>query len=84
MNNIIYVGNLPSGIEENKLRFLFRNCDKIISIKVFNHPGPEWNGNYSYIEMNSELDANNAIIELNGYSITGRRIIAVPFIADDI
>ncbi len=83
MNNIIFVGNLPSGIEANKLRFLFRNRDKIISIKVFNHPGPEWNGRYSYIVMNSELDANDAIMELNGYSITGRRIIAAPFLADE-
>ena len=74
MKRKIYVGNLPLSFESGDLEFLFRNFGNIVSSKVYNYNGSEMWGKYGFVEMSTEDEAVNAIIHLNNFSITGRRI----------
>jgi RNA recognition motif-containing protein len=70
----IYVGNLPAYFNSGDLELLFRNYGNIVSSKVYHYNGSEMLGKYGFIEMATEFEAANAIIHLNNFSITGRRI----------
>jgi RNA recognition motif-containing protein len=80
MNRKIYVGNLPLSFESDDLEFLFRNYGNIISTKVFSYAGSEYLGKYGFVEMASEQEAKNVIVQLNNFNLTGRRITVAQIV----
>jgi RNA recognition motif-containing protein len=75
LNRKIYVGNLPINYEGFHLEYLFRKYGNVVSARVFNYNGYATLGKYGFVEMSSEAEAYNAVISLNNYNVTGRKIV---------
>jgi RNA recognition motif-containing protein len=66
MSNILYVGNIPFGVEEKNIRELLGKIGRVVSMRLLTDRHafqPKWSG---FVEMSSEAEATKAIEALNG------------------
>jgi RNA recognition motif-containing protein len=70
----MYVSNLGLQTSDDDLRKLFEPFGPVSSAKVIMDRGTGQSRGFGFIEMKSETEANQAIEQLNGKDIEGRRI----------
>ena len=70
----IYVGNLPYGVRSSDLEELFAQYGTVVSAKVIADPDGRSKG-FGFVEVESDGDGEDAIAKLNGYELSGRKIV---------
>ena len=74
MSKKIYVGNVPWKVGEDELRKLFENYGTVTSVSMINdHETGRYRG-FSFIEMESDREANEAIKALDNHVLDGRNL----------
>lgn len=66
----IYVGNLPSNLNEDALRSAFATYGKVESVKIIRDQAGQLRG-FAFVEMGNDNEAANAISGLNGSKLEG-------------
>ncbi len=75
MTKKLFIGSLPFTTTNEELQKLFESFGKVVSAVVIRDKQTRRSKGYGFIEMESDEAANNAIKELNGSELKGRKII---------
>lgn len=70
----IFVGNLPFTATENELRDLFASYGDIDSVAVIKDRDTGRSRGFGFVELADDARARDAISELDGYDMGGRKI----------
>jgi RNA recognition motif-containing protein len=71
----IFVGSLPFSIEESRLQELFEEFGEVNSVKIISDKFSGRSKGFGFVEMPDDDQAKNAINELNGSDLDGRKIV---------
>ncbi|MEL1245636.1 RNA-binding protein [Flavobacterium sp. DGU11] len=71
----IFVGSLPFSIEEADLRESFEAYGSVDSVKIITDKFTGRSKGFGFVEMPNEEEAQKAIDELNGATVSGRAIV---------
>ncbi len=71
----IYVGNLSKEVTESDLKELFGQYGVLSSTKVISDMFTQDSKGFGFVEMQSKSEAEQAIKELNGKELKGKKII---------
>jgi len=71
----LYVGNLPWTFNNNALSDTFKKHGNVISAKVVTDKESGKSKGFGFVEMENENEANSAIKSLNGFEISGRKLV---------
>ena len=74
MRTKIYIANLSADVKADDVHALFSKYGEIKSIKLMNDPVTGFSRGYGFVEMASEEDTKNAIIEMRGKMFRDRYI----------
>jgi RNA recognition motif-containing protein len=75
MNNKILVGNLATAVTENQIKELFATIvGTVVSVDLPKDPRTGTNRGYAFVEMGSSSEAADAVTNLNGHDVSGRRL----------
>jgi RNA recognition motif-containing protein len=75
MSKKLYVGNLPWGVDDQKLNDLFTPYGAVLSARVIKDKYSQKSKGFGFVEMDQDQDADKAIESLNGSDLDGRKII---------
>lgn len=71
----ILIGNLSTDAKEEQIREMFlRTSGKLQSLSIPTDPRTDKGRGFAFVEMSSVLEAQQAISDLNGESINGRKL----------
>jgi len=71
----IYVGNLPKSTDEDAVRKLFEAYGEVTEVKLIRDNYTKELRGFGFVEMPAKADAQNAIKEIDGKEIDGRKLI---------
>lgn len=71
----IYIGNLNYRLRTEELKNVFLPYGEVIGAKIVRDPETKRSKGFGFVEMASEEDGNKAIEALNGYELSGRKMI---------
>ena len=75
MGNRLYVGNLPFSADDSAVRALFeQNGREVVEVKMITDRDTGRPRGFGFVEMGNSEQADQAINELNGYSMDGRAL----------
>ncbi len=75
MGNRLYVGNLPFSASEEQVRELFgQNGREVTEVKLITDRDTGRPRGFGFVEMGNSEHADQAINDLNGYSMDGRAL----------
>ncbi len=72
----LYVGNLSYATSEDELRTLFAQAGTVVSVAVIKDRDTGSSKGFGFVEMTSQVDAQNAISMFNAYQL-GERPLTV-------
>ncbi len=70
----LYVGNLPFQTTEDELREMFGRVGQVASVKIIIDRDSGRSKGFGFVEMASDDEAHQAVEQLNGASLNGRRL----------
>ncbi len=70
----LYIGGLSYATTDEGLREFFAQCGNVLSATVIKDRFSGQSRGFGFVEMESSEEANNAISQLNGRELDGRRI----------
>ncbi|XP_073059135.1 28 kDa ribonucleoprotein, chloroplastic-like [Primulina eburnea] len=70
----IYAGNLPWGLDDERLEEIFSEHGKVISARVVSDRETRRSRGFGFVVMSSESEMNDAIANLDGQNLDGRAI----------
>jgi len=70
----LYVGNLPYTVNEDNLRELFGQVGEITSVSLITDKYTGQSKGFSFVEMSTEAEAQEAIKRFNGYTLDNRSL----------
>ncbi len=71
----IFVGSLPFSIDEADLRDSFGVYGTVNSVKIITDKFTGRSKGFGFVEMENDAEAEKAIEELNGATVSGRTIV---------
>ena len=71
----IFVGRLPFSIDEADLRDSFEVYGTVNSVKIITDKFTGRSKGFGFVEMENDAEAQKAIDELNGATVSGRTIV---------
>ncbi len=71
----IFCGSLPFKLKENELSELFEAFGEVTSAKIIIDKQTRQNKGFGFVEMPDDAQARQAIANLNGSEIMGRKIV---------
>ncbi|MCB0283685.1 MAG: RNA-binding protein [Calditrichae bacterium] len=71
----IYVGNLPKSTEPDSVRLAFEVFGEVRSVNLIKDKYTKEARGFGFVEMPNEKEASEAIENLNGGDIGGRRMV---------
>lgn len=75
MGTRLYVGNLPFSADETTVRSLFEQNDReVTEVKLITDRDTGRPRGFGFVEMGNSEHADQAIRDLNGYSMDGRQL----------
>jgi cold-inducible RNA-binding protein len=75
MGTRLYVGNLPFSADESAVRSLFEQNERTVAeVKLITDRDTGRPRGFGFVEMGNSEHADQAIQELNGYSMDGRNL----------
>lgn len=75
MNSKIYVGNLSYETENSELETLFKNYGQVKTVNVVRDRDTGRARGFGFVEMQSSLQASEAITALNSSDFRGRSLV---------
>ena len=70
----LYIGNLHYNVNEEELKEIFKEYGEVMSVIIITDKYTGRSKGFGFIEMLNDEEANNAIDNLNGTEIHGRKI----------
>ena len=70
----LYVGNLPYSATEDQLRDLFTQAGTVASVALIIDRDTGRSKGFAFIEMSTQVEAQKAISQFNGYMMDGRAL----------
>lgn len=74
MDTKLYVGNLSYSATEEELRDLFAQAGSVSSVTLIKDRDTGRSRGFAFVEMSSQVEAENAINMFNGYSMDNRQL----------
>jgi len=74
METKLYVGNLSYSATEENLRDLFAQAGTVSSVTLIKDRDTGRSRGFAFVEMSSQVEAENAISMFNGYSMDNRQL----------
>jgi cold-inducible RNA-binding protein len=74
METKLYVGNLSYSATEEDLRELFTGAGTVSSVTLIKDRDTGRSRGFAFVEMSSQVEAENAISMFNGYSMDNRQL----------
>ena len=74
MGRKLYVGNLPFSMGETELKDMFARVGSVDSAAVMRDMASGRSRGFGFVEMATDEDAQKAIADLNGTTISGRAL----------
>ena len=71
----IYVGNLDFKVKEDELKELFASYKSVSSVKIITDKFSGKSRGFGFVTIDDATDAVNAIKELDGTTLAGKKII---------
>ncbi len=71
----LFVGSLPWGVDDAKLRDFFSQAGNVVSAQVVKDRETGRSRGFGFVEMSTEEEAKAAVDNLNGADLDGRKII---------
>ena len=75
MNKKLFVGSLPWAVDDNRLAEIFSQAGTVVSAQVIKDRATGRSKGFGFVEMSSDEEAQNAVKNLNGADIEGRKIV---------
>lgn len=73
-NKKLFVGSLPWSVDDNKLKEIFSQAGTVVSAQVVTDKETGRSKGFGFVEMSTEEEAQNAVNNLNGSEVEGRKI----------
>lgn len=74
MSNKLYVGNLSYETKEDDLRDFFKDCGKLVSVKIILDAQTGQSRGFGFVELETAAQASKAISSLNGAELNGKNV----------
>lgn len=74
-NKKLFVGSLPWGVDDAKLGEIFAQAGNVVTAQVVKDRETGRSRGFGFVEMSTEEEAQNAVKNLNGSEIEGRKIV---------
>ncbi|MBI2196663.1 RNA-binding protein [Candidatus Daviesbacteria bacterium RIFCSPLOWO2_02_FULL_41_8] len=74
-NRKLFVGSLPWAIDDAGLAQLFAQAGTVVSAQVVKDRETGRSRGFGFVEMSSDEEAQNAVKNLNGTDVEGRKIV---------
>ena len=74
-NRKLFVGSLPWAIDDAGLAQLFAQAGTVVSAQVVKDRETGRSRGFGFVEMSSDEEAQNAVKNLNGMDVEGRKIV---------
>eukprot|EP00924_Labyrinthula_sp_SR-Ha-C_P016338 maker-scaffold_6-snap-gene-0.51-mRNA-1 protein AED:0.00 eAED:0.00 QI:185/1/1/1/1/1/2/1465/339 len=74
----LFINNLPENFGDNELKTLFEKQGNILSWKVFVDRHTKKSKGFGFVSFSTGLEAHNAIKNMNGFIIQGRKLVVEP------
>ena len=72
----IYVGNLAYSVSNQDVAKAFGRYGEVLDVRIIRNKANGKSKGYGFIEMADQRGADEAVSEMNGTEIKGRRIVA--------
>ena len=72
MSNRLYVGNLSYDTTQDTLQSFFASCGDVLETFLATDRETGRTRGFAFVTMKTEVDANNALAQLNGAMLDGR------------
>jgi RNA recognition motif-containing protein len=74
-NKKLFVGSLPWSVDDAKLGELFAQAGNVVSAQVVKDRETGRSRGFGFVEMSTDEEAQNAVKNLNGTDVEGRKIV---------
>ena len=74
METKLYVGNLSYTTTETDLKALFAKAGQVASVALITDRNTDRPRGFAFVEMNTQVEVEQAINMLHGYSLNGREL----------
>ena len=74
-NKKLFVGSLPWAVDDAKLAEIFAQAGNVVSAQVVKDRDTGRSRGFGFVEMSTDEEAQNAVNNLNGTDIEGRKIV---------
>ncbi len=71
----LFVGSLPWAVDDAKLAEIFSQAGTVVSAKVIKDRETGRSRGFGFVEMSTDEEADNAVKNLNGSDMEGRKIV---------
>ena len=75
LNKKLFVGSLPWGVDDAQLSQMFSQAGTVVSAQVVKDRDTGRSRGFGFVEMSTEEEAQNAVNNLNGTEVDGRKIV---------
>lgn len=73
-NKKLFVGSLPWSIDDDQLKQIFSQAGNVVSAQVVKDRDSGRSKGFGFVEMSTDEEAQNAVKNLNGSEVEGRKI----------
>ena len=74
-NKKLFVGSLPWAVDDAKLAEMFAQAGNVVSAQVVKDRDTGRSRGFGFVEMSTDEEAQNAVNNLNGTDVEGRKIV---------
>lgn len=74
-NKKLFVGSLPWAVDDARLAEIFAQAGNVVSAQVVKDRETGRSRGFGFVEMSTDEEAQNAVKNLNGADIEGRKIV---------
>lgn len=74
-NRKLFVGSLPWAVDDAAMSQLFAQAGTVVSAQVVKDRETGRSRGFGFVEMSSDEEAQNAVKNLNGTEVEGRKIV---------
>ena len=71
----MFVGSLPWEVDDAKLAQIFAQAGTVVSAQVVKDRDTGRSRGFGFVEMSTDEEAQNAVNNLNGTDVDGRKIV---------
>jgi len=74
-NKKLFVGSLPWGVDDAQMAQIFSQAGNVVSAQVVKDRESGRSRGFGFVEMSTDEEAQNAVKNLNGTDVDGRKIV---------